>query len=516
MQDLALLILNQNLRIDNNLALLNGLRNHSNIAIIYVLDEVNQRAIGGASKWFLHKILQNLQQDLSKYQQKIFFYQGSTIEIIDLIRQKLYLVKENSDYSIDRIATIYIQEQNEPDSKILQDKIKIFCNNHEIEFRQYKGQTIFNSDKILNKNLQYFKVFTHFWKECLNNLEDLKLLEEHSYIDENSKNHIAEIFDLNILNITKISDNLSSLSLIDNNWSRKLENYWQDFSQKKVLDKFDHFLEYKIVNYKEERNIPSLESTSKLSPFLHFGVVSPVEIIKKAINFKKELTLKSSNKIDLSGIDCFISEIGWREFSYYLLSHFPDLVKKPFRSEFTNFPWLQDSAKKSELLTKWQKGKTGYPIIDAAMKELWETGWMHNRTRMIVGSFLVKDLLINWQDGENWFWDCLVDANMASNFASWQWVAGCGADAAPYFRIFNPLLQSQKFDENGRYIKKWLPQLSHLPDNLIHNPENLSLIEQKAFAIKIGDDYPAPIINHNQARMFALQAFEAIKTNKNK
>ena len=203
------------------------------------------------------------------------------------------------------------------------------------------------------------------------------------------------------------------------------------------------------------------------------------------------------------GVETYLSEIAWREFSYHLLFHFPELPLKPLRSEFCNFALENDPYN----LSAWHRGATGYPIVDAGMRELWTTGWMHNRVRMIVASFLIKDLLIDWQAGEKWFWDTLVDADLASNAASWQWVAGCGTDAAPYFRIFNPTIQGTKFDPDGTYIRKWLPEISKLPDQLIHAPWTAKPIELADAGIELGRDYPDPIIDHSMARKRALKRF---------
>jgi deoxyribodipyrimidine photo-lyase len=297
------------------------------------------------------------------------------------------------------------------------------------------------------------------------------------------------------------SHNIDNLKLIpQSNWHQKLLKYWV-FKEDEILKNLENFIQLRITNYKKQRDFPAINATSKLSPYLHFGAISTRYIFNKVRNYQK-----IHNQIDNSDINHFLSEIGWREFSYNLLFNFKELPQKNFNAKFDKFPWYENK----EILNKWQKGLTGYPIIDAGMRELWNTGWMHNRVRMIVGSFLVKDLLINWREGEKWFWDCLVDADIASNAASWQWISGSGADAAPYFRIFNPTLQSKKFDNDGNYIRKWLPELSKLSNKLIHEPSQANIFELKDANIELGKNYPAPIIDHKKARDMALMAFKSL------
>ena len=233
-----------------------------------------------------------------------------------------------------------------------------------------------------------------------------------------------------------------------------------------------------------------------LSPHLHFGEISPNKIW---------YSVKNNGHSEDS--DHFLSELGWREFSYNLLYYFPDLPENNLQKKFDIFPW----ANNPERLKKWQKGMTGYPIIDAGMRELWETGFMHNRLRMITGSFLVKNLLIHWRYGKEWFWNCLVDADLASNSASWQWVAGCGADAAPYFRIFNPITQGNKFDPSGDYTRKFVPELRKLPNEYLFAPWEAPSEVLLNLGIKLGSDYPHPIVNLKNSRELALEAYSQIK-----
>ncbi|NDA68093.1 MAG: deoxyribodipyrimidine photo-lyase, partial [Verrucomicrobia bacterium] len=254
--------------------------------------------------------------------------------------------------------------------------------------------------------------------------------------------------------------------------------------------------------YTENRNRPDLTGTSRLSPHLHFGELSPRQVWH---------ALKATGAVDArlaSWRDSqFVAELGWREFAHHLLHHFPHTPTEPLRAEFKHFPWQDDAA----ALRAWQRGQTGYPLVDAGMRELWATGWMHNRVRMVVASFLVKDLRMPWQAGARWFWDTLVDADLASNTLGWQWTSGCGADAAPYFRVFNPVSQGEKFDPHGDYVRQWCPELARLPAAWIHQPAKAPANVLASAGVKLGINYPEPIVNHATAREVALEAYASIK-----
>jgi deoxyribodipyrimidine photo-lyase len=262
------------------------------------------------------------------------------------------------------------------------------------------------------------------------------------------------------------------------------------------------FLNEGLSNYSQGRDRPALSDVSRLSPYLHFGEISP-RTVWHAVRERCLLDKKTSTEAA-----CYLRELGWREFANYLLYYFPETTDKPLREEFNKFPW----SKNQTYLKAWQRGKTGYPIVDAGMRELWHTGWMHNRVRMIVASFLVKDLLIPWQEGAKWFWDTLVDADLANNTLGWQWSAGCGADAAPYFRIFNPVLQGEKFDPGGTYVRLWVPELKKLPTKWIHQPWLAPQEDLATAAVKLDYNYPRPIVDHKIARQRALSAFSSIKS----
>jgi deoxyribodipyrimidine photo-lyase len=284
-------------------------------------------------------------------------------------------------------------------------------------------------------------------------------------------------------------------------WAGGLRTAWRP-GERSATSRLREFLDDALPGYASLRNEPGRPGTSGLSPHLHWGEISPRRIWHDVLARWDERQSPSDG-----AVESFLSELGWREFSYHLLYHEPELPDRPLRAEFEKFPWAPDRG----LLRAWQRGRTGYPIVDAGMRALWTTGWMHNRVRMIAASFLTKHLLQPWQDGAAWFWDCLVDADLAANSASWQWVAGCGVDAAPYFRIFNPTLQGRKFDPDGAYIRRWVPELGTFPAEFIHEPWAAPAVLRRQAVDTRGRSYPDPIVDHRTARRLALEAFATLR-----
>ncbi|MDP3545418.1 MAG: deoxyribodipyrimidine photo-lyase, partial [Phreatobacter sp.] len=282
------------------------------------------------------------------------------------------------------------------------------------------------------------------------------------------------------------------------NWATGFPDEWTP-GEAGAQAALDTFIDGPLAGYSDDRNRPDLASTSRLSPHLRFGEISPLQIWHRV-----QMAAGMDGGRDVAK---FLAEVGWREFSYHLLFHWPDLAESSFQSRFDAFPWHDDAA----MLSAWQRGQTGNPIVDAGKRQLWRTGWMHNRVRMVVASFLVKHLRIDWRAGERWFWDTLVDADPANNPASWQWVAGSGADAAPYFRIFNPMLQGTKFDPQGAYVRRWVPELAGLPDEAIHAPWQASRPVLDRAGVRLGETYPHPIVDHDAARGAALAALAATR-----
>ena len=467
----------QDLRLSDNPAL-DSAAQYETLIPIYILDEVNsgEFKMGAASKWWLHQSLTKLNESLDG---KLLVYQGNPHEILNKLieEQEVSYVTWNRCYEPWRI------DRDKEIKRNFEDK--------NVAVESFSASLLWEPWTISKDDGTPYRVFTPFYKKgCLNSEEPRlpagKVDLSNLYSEDLSSGSIK---DLNLLPTIK--------------WYKSFEEEWNP-GEIGAEQNLNSFLDSGLLNYKEGRNFPSQEFVSRLSPHLHFGEISPNEVWYRA-----------KTKEGISGIEKslahFHSELGWREFSYYLLYHFPDLPNKNFQEKFDIFPWQENE----EFLALWQKGNTGYPIVDAGMRELWQTGYMHNRLRMIVGSFLVKNLLIDWRFGERWFWDCLVDADLASNSASWQWVAGSGADAAPYFRIFNPITQGLKFDPEGEYTKKYVPELRDLPNKYLFSPWEAPENILADAGIELGKNYPKPMVDLKLSRETALEAFATTKKENN-
>jgi len=429
--------------------------------------------LGGASYWWLHHSLKELMSRLAEQGVELILKTGQADQILPQLAEQIGADKVvwNRVYSPQGIA----QGQ----------RVKNAITNAQVT--SFNGQLLIEPTKVLNKQGTPFKVFTPFWRHCLTQLNPSPLL------DAPTLTRVTEKIQ---------SETLDSWGLLPTkpDWSQGLAQRWQpgeQAAQQRCVD----FIENTISNYKEGRDFPAQHNTSYLSPHMAFG-----EISAKQVWFYVHQAIAAGQIDETNGMK-FLSEIGWREFSRYLLVHFPHVVTESFNPRFEEFPWQHDK----KLLNAWQRGETGYPIVDAGMKELWHTGYMHNRVRMIVASFLTKHCLIHWRHGMDWFWDTLVDADIANNTASWQWASGCGADAAPYFRIFNPIIQGEKFDKEGAYIKKWLPELSKLPSKFINKPWEADPMTLELAGITLGRTYPYPVVDHKQARQLALDSYQVIR-----
>lgn len=463
----------QDLRLTDNPALIAAATRGPVVPVyIWSPEEEGSWPPGAASRVWLHHSLAALDQDLQDKGARLIVREGPAL---DTLRD---LVKKTG------ATAVYWNRRYEPAAIERDKKIKNTLTKDGVETKSFNGSLLFEPWEIETQQGDPYKVFTPFWKACLARPEPpepqsapKKLAAPESWPKS------AKL------------DNLGLLPKID--WDQGIREFWRPGEQE-ALQCVDEFLGERVRDYHTDRDVPAKDGTSRLSPYLHFGEVSPRTVWHETRHAPGPMG---------KGRETFARELGWREFGYHLIYHFPRTPDAPLRPEFKDFPW-QRSRKKLEA---WQQGKTGYPVVDAGMRQLWRIGWMHNRARMIVASFLVKDLRISWREGARWFWDTLVDADLANNTLGWQWAGGCGADAAPYFRVFNPTLQGEKFDPDGAYVRDWVPELSKLPNKWIHKPWEAPADVLEEAGVRLGDTYPKPIVDHAEAREQALAAFETIK-----
>lgn len=470
----ALFWFRNDLRLTDNPALLAAAAARRPIVAVYVLDEVNAGdwAMGGASRWWLHHSLTSLAEDLKAVGGAVVLRRGDAGSIIPELAAQT------------GAASVYWNRAYEPGAIARDTAIKKALTDAGVEARSFKGALIVEPWEIATKQGNPYKVYTPFWKS---------LKASHAPAEPAGRPQALKFAP------APRSDQLADWALEPSkpDWSGGLVEAWTP-GEAGAQGRLGAFIQHAMADYDHARNLPAVRGTSGLSPHLHFGEISPRQVWH---------AVRGAKGGDSADADSFLSEIAWREFSYNLLYHFPSLPDENFQPRFDRFEWTgQDEA-----FDAWTMGRTGYPIVDAGMRELWHTGWMHNRVRMITGSFLIKDLFIHWRRGEAWFWDTLVDADLASNAAGWQWVAGSGADAAPYFRIFNPVSQGEKFDPNGDYVRKWVPELGKLPKRAIHAPWTADRDTLARAGVTLGRDYPQPIVDHAEARKRALAEFEKIK-----
>ncbi len=462
--------LKDDFRISNNQALKALIEDDNKEKLAIYIYEEETYNLRESQKWWLAKSLEIFQKKLENF--------NISLDVIHENTTKTFkkLISSNS------LNRIYWNKSCHVNDNITEEGIKKLLKENNVFYKEFEANLLNPVEKIKKDDGTPFKVFTHYWKKAEQNY----LRNNHKFDDKKYKNYDHDL---------KKNKNIQAI-YPKKNWYKKFEKYWEP-SEENAEKILNNFINKSIENYAINRDIPSIEGTSKLSPYLKFGQISVHKIIQKCLEIKNK-------KI---GYRKYINEIGWREFCHSLLHNFPEMEENNLRKDFNNFKWN----KNEKLLLKWKKGLTGYPIVDAGMRELYETGWMHNRVRMIVASFLVKHLRIHWMEGEKYFRNTLLDFNIANNVAGWQWVAGTGADAAPYFRIFNPILQGEKFDANGNYIKKWCPELNNLPNEFLHKPWEMPEELQKEKNIIIGKTYPFPIVKHKEARNSALKAFQDLK-----
>ena len=458
-KEISIVWFRRDLRLLDNPCISNA---NSNILAIYILDDPAPKVfkIGQSSQLWLSHSLNKLNKSLN---QNLNIYKGNTQKVFQALIKK-YKVKDvlfNSCY--------------EPWLKKQENQIKKLLIKQNIEVKVFNSSYLWSPIQILKEDKTYYQVFTAYKNKALQ-------IPPRATLKKSPKKHFFKDI------------KSQGMSLSPQAWHKKIEKTWS-IGESAAQKTLQNFLQKKLLGYKINRDFPHKEQNSFLSPHLHFGEISPAQVWQAV---KKHRSKKADK-------EHFLSEVIWREFSCYLMYHFPKLHKENKNPKFNKFAWEKDNKK----IQAWQKGKTGYPLVDAGMKELWQTGYMQNRVRMITASFLIKNLNIHWKYGRDWFWDCLVDADLANNSASWQWVAGSGADASPYFRVFNPSTQGEKFDKEGKYVKKYLPELKKLPAKYLFTPWLAPKEVLKKAQVK---NYPKPIVDLKVTREQALKHYKKIQT----
>ncbi|MFN4141842.1 cryptochrome/photolyase family protein [Aestuariivirga sp.] len=468
----SLMWFRQDLRLADNAALTAAAAAGPVISLFILDDETpGEWRFGSASRWWLHRSLEALGTRLP-----LVLRRGRPEHVIGDV------------LALTGASSVHFTRDYAPWSGPLERRVKDACEGAGAACHRYAGFLLHEPEAIRNGAGDPYRVYTPFSKACFAAGEARPQKPVPEFAAWQGKIRSERLEDWGLLPV-------------EPDWAAGFRDHWTP-GEAGAEARLEAFIAQGLALYADERDRPDREATSRLSPHLHFGEVSPAQCWHAV----RRAQFADPARLD-RGAEKFLKELLWREFSYHLLHHWPSIPEKPFRPEFADFPWSGNPG----ALRAWQRGQTGYPIVDAGMRELWATGIMHNRVRMIAASFLIKDLLIPWQEGERWFWDTLVDADLASNAASWQWVAGSGADAAPYFRIFNPVLQGEKFDPRGDYVRRWVPELSRLPDPFIHRPWEAPQPVLAEAGVELGQNYPHPIVDHGQARDRALAAFQEIK-----
>jgi deoxyribodipyrimidine photo-lyase len=456
----------RDLRIADNPALSAAAARDAAVLPLYIDDDGQEaaRPLGGAARWWRGQSLLVLDESLRAIGSRLTVRQGSTQGVLDS------LLTETGARSV----YFNLRRDGGGDDAAL----IAWLHSRGIAVETFDANYLHDPLLLRTASGGGFKVFTPFWNRLRGAYTSPTELRAPKRLDRPAK--WPESVPLDAMRVT-------------DPWTRSIAQAWTP-GEEAVQQRLVHFTDEIAATYATERDRPDRDGTSRLSPHLAWGEISVHTVWR---HLTRELGDKALP---------YLRELGWRDFNMHLLHDFPDLTWQPMQTKFAAFPARDNPA----LLRAWQRGLTGYPIVDAGMRQLWRTGWMHNRVRMIVASFLVKDLLIPWQRGEEWFWDTLVDADPAQNGGNWQWVAGCGADAAPFFRVFNPVLQGEKFDPKGAYVRAWVPELARLPDALIHQPWTATAAQLAAGGVALGQTYPHPAVDHAKARQAALAAYRRI------
>ena len=469
--------LRNDLRMADNPALFHARESGAAVIPVFILDDGAPHGPGAAARWWLHHSLKALGDELTSAGATLILRRGASAETLNR------LVEETG------AGGVYWNRRYAPAHVDIDKAIKADLNRSGVEVHSFNGNLLREPWELKTQSGGPYKVYSPFWRA----------LQKAGPARNDAFPSMRKI---NGPDRSPSSDRLDDWELRPTkpDWAKEIASVWTP-GERGAQARLRAFFQDRVNHYAEGRDRPDRELTSRLSPHLAFGEISPLTI------WRETQMRIGGGDISTSAAEKFLSEIAWREFSYTLLYHHRDLPSAPLRAEFASFDWRDDAIG----FRAWRKGLTGYPIVDAGMRQLWRTGWMHNRVRMVVASFLIKDLLIPWQEGAAWFWDTLVDADLANNAASWQWVAGCGADAAPYFRVFNPVAQGRKFDPDGDYVRDFVTEIAGLPAKYIHAPWEAPENVLREAGVSLGKTYPKPILDHGEARRRALERYDRVK-----
>lgn len=468
-----MVLFRDDLRLSDHPALTEACKDKREVVCLLMLDKGQDiRPMGGAARWWLYGAIASLRASLRQRQGELLVVEGDARDLVPQLARHF------------EITDVYAHFRYGRAERKIDDAVGAALRKEHVGFHQYHAAVLCPPESIKNNAGQAFKVFSAFWRAVQ--------AGEPIHPPIARPTHMSFVAHPKLPSDIKVFDEITLLPTRPN-WAKTIAETWSP-GEDAGLDMLREFAGNALADYNAKRNFPSIDATSRLSPYLRFGHISPRQIFH-AIQDQRG-----------RGKQRFQSEIAWRDFAIYNLLNSPDMPVKNLRSQFDPMEWRHEP----KMIRLWQKGQTGIPIVDAGMRQLWQTGWMHNRVRMIVGSFLTKHLLTRWQEGEAWFWDTLVDADAASNAMNWQWVAGTGIDAAPYFRILNPVLQGEKFDGQGVYIRHFVPELAKLPDQHIQHPWDAPEEVLVKAHVTLGKDYPKPCIDIKEGRARAMKAFESL------
>ncbi|MGF1526235.1 MAG: cryptochrome/photolyase family protein [Candidatus Competibacterales bacterium] len=472
----ALVWLRRDLRLADNPALSHAAAHFERVILVYVLslEEEAPWDPGAASRWWLHHSLQALGADLARRRSALVLRRGPALATLKALAAET------------KASAVFWNRLYEP-AVIARDKVlKAALTGDGLEVKSFNAALLAEPWTVKTGQGEPYKVFTPFWRALARETEPRPLAAP----------------ELPPLQNPPPSLDVAEFGLLPRvAWYQGLEATWRP-GEAGAVARLDAFIQGPLARYESGRNRPDQEGVSRLSPHLHFGEVSPGQV------WRAVAAAIEGDPREVPHAEAYIRELGWREFAHHVLYYWPHTPEEPLQARFAHYPWVEDYGSD---LAAWQRGQTGIPIVDAAMIQLWQTGWMHNRLRMIVASFLTKNLRIPWQEGTRWFWDCLVDANLASNTMGWQWTAGSGTDAAPYFRVFNPVRQGGQYDPEGAFVKRYVPALEPLPAKWIHNPWEAPGGVLVQAGVALGETYPKPLVDLKASRQAALKGYEAIK-----